>query len=38
MHKHCVKSVGIWSFSGPNAAKYGSEKSPNRDTFYVVEN
>ena len=22
---HCVKSVRIWSYSGPNAGKYGLE-------------
>ena len=24
---HCVKSVRIWSFCGPNAGKYGPENS-----------
>ena len=24
---HCMKSVRFWSFSGPNAAKYGPENS-----------
>ena len=23
--KHCVKSVHVWSYSAPNAAKYGPE-------------
>ena len=31
---HCVKSVSIRSFSGPNAGKYG--KTQNTDTFYTV--
>ena len=40
---HCVKSVQIWSFSGPyfpifclNTGKYGLGKTPHLDTFHVV--
>ena len=29
----CVKSVRIWSFSGPNAGKYGPEKLRLRILF-----
>ena len=39
----CVKSVQIWSFSGPyfpvfspNTGKYGPEETPYLDTFYAV--
>ena len=40
---HCVKSVQIWSLSGPffpvfglNTGKYGLEKTPYFDTFHGV--
>ena len=29
----CVKSIRIWSFSGPNAGKYGPEKLQIRTLF-----
>ena len=41
-NKHCVKSVGIRSFSGPhflvfspNVGEYGPEKPPNMETRSV---
>ena len=33
---HCVISVRIRSFSGPNAGKYENTKTPNTDTFHAV--
>ena len=33
---HCIKSVRIRSFSGPNVGKYGPEKLRNTDTFHAV--
>ena len=40
MLTHCVKSVQIrsffWSVFGPNAVKYGPEKTQYFDTFHLV--
>ena len=33
---HCMKSVQIRSFSGPNTVKYGPERTPYLGTFHVV--
>ena len=33
---HCVESVHILSFSGPNAGKYGPRKTPNTNLFHAV--
>ena len=36
---HFVKSVRIWSFSGPHQSEYGkmgTRKTPNTDTFHAV--
>ena len=42
--KHCVKSVRIWSYSGPNVELFWSAFSriqtritPNRDTSHAVK-
>ena len=35
--KHCVKSVQIWSFSGPYFPVFGREKTPYLDTFHAVK-
>ena len=31
---HCMKSVQIRSFSGPNTVKYGPERTPYLGTFH----
>ena len=33
---HCMKSVQIRSFSGPNTVKYGPERTPYMGTFHIV--
>ena len=37
---HCVKRIQIrsffWSVFSPNTGKYGPEKTPHLDTYYVV--
>ena len=34
-YKHCLKSVHIWSYSGPHFPSFGL--TPNTDTFYAVK-
>ena len=33
---HCVRSVQIRSYCGPNTGKYGPEKTPYLNNFYAV--